>query len=134
MRPFDLVRHRLADVVEGRRHSEPRDVPAGESDIEAEGDRNAGDQQAVLERALVIATHLVEPRRKSVLSDAGDDLRSRTLRIDELQRLAMAHIRKHRGEGRHPFVHLRQRICCFIFLRRFCRLDLRDLENRFLGA
>src|SRR5207245_6594824 len=39
---------RLADVVERRRYSKPRDVPAGESDIEAEGDRNTGHKQAVL--------------------------------------------------------------------------------------
>src|SRR3954451_12756561 len=86
----------LADVVEGRRYAEPRDVAAGESDIQREGDRNTGHKQAVLKRALVIATHLVKPRRKPVLPDAADDLRRRTLRIDKLQWPATAHIRKHR--------------------------------------
>src|SRR5258705_10496853 len=66
---------RLADVVEGCRYSEPRDVPAGESDIQPEGDRNTGHKQAVLKRALMLATQPVEPRRKPVLPDAGDNLR-----------------------------------------------------------
>src|SRR3954453_13654379 len=76
----------LADVVEGRRYSEPRDIAAGEADIQPEGDRNTGHKQAMLKRALVIAPPLVEPRRKPVLPDAGDDLRRCLLRIDKLQR------------------------------------------------
>src|SRR5207302_7171677 len=125
---------RLPDVVEGRRHSEPRDVPAGESDIQPKGDCNTGHKQAVLKRTLMIAAHLVEPRRKPVLPDAIDDLRRRTLRIDKLQWPATAHIRKHRGEGYYTFVHLRCRICSAVFRGRIRLFDLRNLENGFLGA
>src|ERR1700709_1026948 len=50
----------LADVVQRCRNPEPGHVDAGKSDFDCKPDGNAGDQQAMLERAFVVATHLVE--------------------------------------------------------------------------
>src|SRR5664279_6645867 len=66
---------RLADVMQGCSYSEPGDIRAGEPEFQCERDRHSRYQHAVLERALVIAPDVVEPRAKPVTLDAIDDLR-----------------------------------------------------------
>jgi hypothetical protein len=65
----------FADVMKGCCQSEPLHIRTGEADIQREADGHSGYQQAMLERAFMIAAHVVKPRAKSVLRDAIDDLR-----------------------------------------------------------
>src|SRR5579859_1509533 len=72
------------DVMQGSRHSEPLYIRIGEAEIQREADRHAGYQQAMLESSLVIAANVVQPRAKSILRDAGDDLAGGAFGIREV--------------------------------------------------
>src|SRR6476660_9533023 len=89
----------LADIMQGCRQSEPLHVCIWELDIQGEADCHSRNKQAVLERSLMIAAHVVKPDAKSVLLDTADDLRCGVLGIRKHEQLAGPYRRKHGCES-----------------------------------
>ena len=122
----------LADVVERGRDPEPRHVDAGKSDFDSKTHGNAGDQQAVLKGALVIASHLFEERRQPAALDTIDDLRRGARGVRQTDRLAGPRRREHRRECRCA-IGQRRRDRQVALSRLPGVLDTRKPEGDFIG-
>ena len=86
----------------------------------------------MLERAFVIAAHLVEIGCEAAAPDTIDDLRGGARRIRKIDRLAGPHGQEHRRERRRAIGQRgRRRGVALAFLLRV--LDMRQLEDGFLG-